>query len=64
MQWLFNGLLNLGQAAVPINMVILGSSLSRGAPFAKVRGSATNTAVPITGSTARGCQGPLLHSVC
>lgn len=31
LQWLFNGLYDVGQAAVPINMMILGCSLAKGA---------------------------------
>jgi len=30
LEWVFEGLLKLGAAAVPINMIILGSSLAKG----------------------------------
>lgn len=31
LQWMFNGLYSMGQAAIPINMLILGCSLAKGA---------------------------------
>ena len=37
LEWLFDGIYNIGRAAVPINMLILGSKLSRGANFKQVK---------------------------
>ncbi|KAK3288415.1 hypothetical protein CYMTET_4108 [Cymbomonas tetramitiformis] len=36
MEWLFDGIRKVGQAAVPINMIILGASLSRGANLKEI----------------------------
>jgi len=33
LEWLYNGLSKLGEAAVPLNLLILGASLSKGANF-------------------------------
>eukprot|EP00668_Euglena_longa_P003639 GGOE01004259.1.p1 GENE.GGOE01004259.1~~GGOE01004259.1.p1 ORF type:complete len:373 (-),score=100.57 GGOE01004259.1:306-1424(-) len=37
LQWLFNAIYTMGRAAVPLNMLILGSSLAQGASWASVR---------------------------
>mmetsp|Transcript_58845 Transcript_58845/g.162708 ORF Transcript_58845/g.162708 Transcript_58845/m.162708 type:complete len:376 (-) Transcript_58845:80-1207(-) len=36
MEWFFNGLAKVGAAAVPINMIILGTTLSKGADLSKM----------------------------
>ena len=36
LEWMFDGILNVGRAAVPINMMILGSKISKGAKLSAV----------------------------